>query len=131
MPGRAPGSSRSHDGDGGGLQYVLWKIDRSLRFFLSRGTYRRKGSVRGWTRAAHPLVARARGRPRHARVWLAPIPLHLIFGLREASVKIEGWAFVSSNFENISCVAFLKHKNSKNRELAPWHLVNRLVPKNA
>jgi hypothetical protein len=34
--------------------------------------------------------------------------LRLIFGLREASVKIEGLAFVSSNSENISCVAFLK-----------------------
>jgi hypothetical protein len=45
-------------------------------------------------------------------------PLRLIFGLCEASVKIEGWAFVSSNSENISCVAFLKHKNIKNRELA-------------
>jgi hypothetical protein len=44
--------------------------------------------------------------------WLLA-PLRLIFGLREASVKIEGLAFVSSNFENISCVAFLKHKNSR------------------
>jgi hypothetical protein len=35
-------------------------------------------------------------------------------------------AFVSSNSENISCVAFLKHKIAKNRELALWHLVNRL-----
>jgi hypothetical protein len=58
-------------------------------------------------------------------------PLRLIFGLREASVKIEGLAFVSSNFENISYVAFLKHKNNKNRELALWHLVNRLVLENA
>jgi hypothetical protein len=40
-------------------------------------------------------------------------PLRLIFGLREALVKIEGLAFVSSNSENISCVAFLKHKNSR------------------
>jgi hypothetical protein len=40
-------------------------------------------------------------------------PLRRIFGLREASVKIEGWAFVSSNSKNISCVAFLKHKNNK------------------
>jgi hypothetical protein len=40
-------------------------------------------------------------------------PLRLIFGLREASVKIGGWAFVLSNSENISCVAFLKHKNSR------------------
>jgi hypothetical protein len=40
-------------------------------------------------------------------------PLRLIFGLREASVKIGGSAFVSSNSENISCVAFLKHKNNR------------------
>jgi hypothetical protein len=40
-------------------------------------------------------------------------PLHLIFGLREASVKIGGLAFVSSNSENISYVTFLKHKNSR------------------
>jgi hypothetical protein len=38
-------------------------------------------------------------------------PLRLIFGLRDASGKIEGLAFVLSNSENISCVAFLKHKN--------------------
>jgi hypothetical protein len=38
-------------------------------------------------------------------------PLRLIFGLREASVKIGCSAFVSSNFENISYVPFLKHKN--------------------
>jgi hypothetical protein len=40
-------------------------------------------------------------------------PFCLIFGLREALVKIEGLAFILSNSENISCVAFLKHKNSK------------------
>jgi hypothetical protein len=40
-------------------------------------------------------------------------PLRLIFGLREASVKIEGLAFVSSNSDNISYIAFLKHKNSR------------------
>jgi hypothetical protein len=40
-------------------------------------------------------------------------PLRLIFGLRYASRKIEGLAFVLSNFENIFCVAFPKHKNSR------------------
>jgi hypothetical protein len=35
---------------------------------------------------------------------------------------------VLSNSENIFCVAFLKHKTAENRELALWHLVNRLVP---
>jgi hypothetical protein len=42
--------------------------------------------------------------------------------------KIGVWVFVSSNSENISYVAFLKHKTTENRELALWHLVNRLVP---
>jgi hypothetical protein len=40
-------------------------------------------------------------------------PLRLIFRLHEASVKIGGSAFVLSNSENISCVTFLKHKNSR------------------
>jgi hypothetical protein len=39
--------------------------------------------------------------------------LRLIFGLRLMSRKIGGSAFISSNSENISCVAFLKHKNSR------------------
>jgi hypothetical protein len=43
-------------------------------------------------------------------------PLRLIFGLREASVKIGGSAFVLSNSENISCVTFLKHKNNRKQE---------------
>jgi hypothetical protein len=57
--------------------------------------------------------------------------LRLSFGLRDASGKIGILAFVSSNSENISFVAFLKHKNSKNKELALWRLVNRLVLENA
>jgi hypothetical protein len=46
--------------------------------------------------------------------WLLA-PLCLIFGFHEASVKIEGLAFVLSNSENIFCVTFLKHKNSKKK----------------
>jgi hypothetical protein len=42
--------------------------------------------------------------------------------------KIRLLVLVSSNSENISCVSLLKHKIAKNRELALWHLVNRLVP---
>jgi hypothetical protein len=113
VPGRAPGSSRSRDGEGGGLQYVLRKSDPSFRFFSSRGIYRRKGSVRRWASWPYPLVARARGRPHHPRVSLASGPLRLIFGLRDPSGKIAGLAFVSSNSENISCVAFLKYKNNR------------------
>jgi hypothetical protein len=50
VPGRACGPSRSHVNDGGGLQYVFWKIDRALRVFSPRRIYRRKGSVRRWAR---------------------------------------------------------------------------------
>jgi hypothetical protein len=50
VPGRAPGSSRSHVDDDGGLQYVSRKSDPSFWFFLLRGIYRRKGSVRRWAR---------------------------------------------------------------------------------
>jgi hypothetical protein len=69
----------------------------------------------------------------HATLWCGwPLaPLRLIFGLREASVKIGGSAFVSSNSENISYVAFLKHKIAENRELTLWHLISRLVLENA
>jgi hypothetical protein len=47
------------------------------------------------------------------------------------SGKIGGLAFVSSNSENMSYVAFRKHKNSRKRELALWRLISRLVPENA
>jgi hypothetical protein len=43
--------------------------------------------------------------------------------------KIGVLELVSSNSENISCVAFLKQKKTaENRKLALWHLVSRLVP---
>jgi hypothetical protein len=93
---------------------VCFEENRSgLRFFPSRRIYRRKGGVRRWTSWSHPLVARPGPRPRHPRVWPGSGPLRLIFGLRDTSVKIGGSAFVSSNSENISCVAFLKYKNSR------------------
>jgi hypothetical protein len=57
VPGRVSGPSRSHVDDGGGLHYVFWKRVWALRVFPSRGLYRRKGDVRGWTRRSHPLVA--------------------------------------------------------------------------
>jgi hypothetical protein len=74
-------------------------------------------------------------RPNAAKGWPAPWggaaalwhPLRLFFGLHDASLKIGTLAFVSSNSGHIYCVAFLKHKNSRNRKLALWHLVSRLV----
>jgi hypothetical protein len=126
VPGRASRPSRSRVDDGGGLQYVSRKIDRVFRFFPSRGIYRRKDGVRRWTRRPHPLVVWARARLRCPRVCPAfgPPSSHL-WTSRRFGKKIGGSAFVSSNSENISCVAFLKHKNSK--KTGNWHCGVSLV----
>jgi hypothetical protein len=73
-----------------------------------------------------PQVGTARGwaAPPHGEA--GPWPLsgsRLVLVLRPGKIGVS--ELVSSNSENISCVAFLKHKN---RELALWHLVSRLVP---
>ena len=66
----------------------------------------------------------------HAWVWFGHLValLRLSFGLRVRAGKIGTWPFVSCNSENISRSNFLKPKTAENRELALWHLVNRLVP---
>jgi hypothetical protein len=74
VSGRDPGSSRSRFDDGGGLQYVLSKSDPSLRFFPSRGFYRRKGNARRWATWPHHVVARPGAGPCHHMVSLAPVP---------------------------------------------------------
>jgi hypothetical protein len=84
-----------------------------LRVFSLRRICMRKCDVRGWTRGPHHLVARPG--VGHATLWSGyPLaPLRLCFGLRLILGKIGTLAFVSSNSENIYCVTFLKHKNSR------------------
>jgi hypothetical protein len=89
------------------------KLIRPLGF-SRRGEYIGKRAVSGGGPAG--LTPRWRGQgPGHATLGCgqALAPLRLIFGLRNASGKIGGSAFVSSDSENIFCVAFLKHKNSR------------------
>jgi hypothetical protein len=107
------------------------KLIRSFRF-SHRGEYIGGRAASGDGPGAHTRPRCGQGVAR-AMGWCGrPLaPLRLIFGLCHASGKIETLAIVSSNSENISYVAFLKHKNSRNRELALWHLVNRLVLENA
>jgi hypothetical protein len=59
----------------------------------------------------HTIGWRALGSPAPPGGVVAP--LRLSFGLRLASGKIGTSVFASSNSENISCVAFLKHKNNR------------------
>jgi hypothetical protein len=54
---------------------VCFEEKRSVLWvFPSRGFYRRKGSVRRWTRWSHHMVARPGAGPRHPMVSLAPGP---------------------------------------------------------
>ena len=60
----------------------------------------------------------------------APGPSPYLLWTMSRIGKIGTLAFVSSNSENISFLAFLKPKTVENRQLALWHLVNRLVLEN-
>jgi hypothetical protein len=113
VPGRASGPSRSRVDDGGGLQYVSWKLIGLFRF-SRRGEYIGGRAASGGGPGVHTTWWRGQGLGR-ATLWCAwpLVPLNLSFGLHLVSEKIGTLAFVSSNSENISCVAFLKHKNSR------------------
>jgi hypothetical protein len=82
--------------------------------FSRRGDFIGEGASSGSGPGGLTMGGRGQGLGR-ALLWCGwPLaPLRLIFGLRKALVKIGGSAFVSSNSENISCVTFLKHKNSR------------------
>jgi hypothetical protein len=116
VPGRASGPSRSHVDDGGGLPYVSRKLIGLYRF-SRRGEYIGGRAASGGGPGSHTTWWRSQGLGR-ATPWCAwpLVPLRLSFELRLMSGKIGTSAFVSSNSENISCVAFLKHKNSRKQE---------------
>jgi hypothetical protein len=73
-----------------------------------------KGAMSEGGQGPHTWWWRDQGGTR-ATLWCASLlaPLWLSFGLRLVSGKIGGSGFVSSNSENISCVTFPKHKNSR------------------
>ena len=85
------------------------------------------GSIGGGPRALHHVAVRQGGpAPPHGvgpAVPSSDSSLDSVF----VSGKIGAWLFVSSNFENISLITFLKQKTAENRQLSLWHLVNRLV----
>jgi hypothetical protein len=55
------------------LQNFSWMDADSFRVFASEGIYRRKGDVKGWTKA-HTTWWCGQGDPRHPMVWPAPGP---------------------------------------------------------
>jgi hypothetical protein len=84
--------------------------------FSRRGEYIGRRATSGGGPGAHTMPWRGLGVARAMGLRDLPLaPLRLSFGLRHASGKIGTSTFVSSNSENISCVAFLKHKNNRKR----------------
>jgi hypothetical protein len=82
--------------------------------FSRRGVFIGEGASSGVDRGGLTHRGRGQGLGRAALVCGALMaPLRLLFGSLEASVKFWTTGLVSSNSENISCVTFLKHKNSK------------------
>jgi hypothetical protein len=81
--------------------------------FSRRGEYIGERAMSGGGPGAHTMQRRGLGVAR-AMAWCGrPLaPLRLCSGLLLVSEKIGTFAFVLSNSENISCVTFLKHKNS-------------------
>jgi hypothetical protein len=94
------------------LQDFFSKNTDRPRVFCPEALYRRRGIVRSGPGPPHHVAAQARGAPPHGEhVLWPPSGSRSVFVLHPG--KIEVLVFVSSNFENISCVAFLKHKNSR------------------
>jgi hypothetical protein len=84
-----------------------------FRVFRREASYKRRGVVRGGPGWSHNGWARPGAGPRPPVVWGSPWPLsgsRLVLVLRLGKIGVP--ELVSSNSENISCVAFLKHKNS-------------------
>jgi hypothetical protein len=71
--------------------------------------------VRGLPGHPHNGWARPGSGPRRAPLLcgqpLAPLRLPFVLVLRPGKIRLQ--ELVSSNSENISCVAFLKHKNNR------------------
>jgi hypothetical protein len=96
------------------LQNFSGKNTDSFRVFTMEALYRRRGNVRGQPGASHHRVARPGVHPHHHLVWSPPgPPSTLLWTPSRAGGKIGTSGFVSSNSKNISCVTFLKHKNSR------------------
>jgi hypothetical protein len=78
------------------LAVCFMEIDRGFLGFPSRGIYRRKGSVRKWTRGPHLPLARPGGGPRHGVAWppSGSPPSHLWTPSRFGKIKNFGFYFV-------------------------------------
>jgi hypothetical protein len=95
------------------LQKCSGKNADCFRVFLRKAFYRRRGGVRGPPGGPHhPWARPGGGVPPHGEPALCPPSGSLlVLVLRPGKIGVS--VFVLSNSENVSCVAFLKHKNGR------------------
>jgi hypothetical protein len=92
----------------------------------------RKGDVRGWTRGPHHSLERPRGGPRYGMVRPPSGPPLSLLWTPSRVGKNRNFSFCFVQFREYFLCNFSRNtKIVENRELALWHLVNRLVPENA
>jgi hypothetical protein len=101
----------------------------SPRIFHPEASYRRKGGVRGGPGWPHHRWARPGPGPRPLVVRAPSSPLRLPFGPRPSSGQNRSFGLRFVQFREYFLCSFSEtQKTAENRELALWHLVNRLVP---
>ena len=131
VPRRSSDLSRIGVDDGGGSGPVEENMNTVLGF-LVWGVYVGERAKSVAPRGAHTWSSRGQGCCR-ASTWWRRLGGHFVSCSAFWNVPDEKLTSEkkSSNSENISLSTFLKPKTAENRELALWHLVNRLVPENA
>jgi hypothetical protein len=95
------------------LRNSFWKFADYLRVFRREALFRRRGGIRGPPGGPHHPLARPGGGtppPGEPALWPSSGSLSVLV-LRPGKIGVS--AFILSNSENISCVDFLKHKNSR------------------
>jgi hypothetical protein len=123
--GKSFWTSRSRVDDGGGLHYVLRKIDRVFEVFPSRGIYRRKGGVRRLTRGPYHSLARPGGGPRHGMVRLpSSTPPSLLWTPSRVG-KNRNFGFCFVQFREYFLCSF--SETQKQQKTENWHYGISLV----
>jgi hypothetical protein len=99
--------------------------------FSRRGEYIGRRARQEVGQVAPPPGGAARAGPYHPMVWLAPgSPPSLLWTLSRVG-KNRNFGFCFVQFQEYFLCSFSETQKNENRELALWHLVNRLVPENA
>ena len=86
--------------------------------FSEEGVYMGEGLTPGEPCGPHTTSWRTGEDPHRQVVWGSTAPLRLSYGVRVRDGNIRSGVFVPCNFENISCVGFLKRKTAESRKLA-------------